>query len=118
MGINNREANIVVAKCGSSKQPFGIRMEKISDVWHCTWAFAINEQAAKREGYDSVMVSGKVETDAEYPGCPYCGNTGWVRCGACGNLTCYNSGRFTCSWCGNSGEVVSADTFDLKGGGY
>ena len=62
-----REANVVVAKCNHSKRPYGIRMEKMSEgAWHCTWAFKINEQSAKNEGYDT-SVSGRVEKDAEYP---------------------------------------------------
>ena len=114
-----REANVVVAKCTHSKQPFGIRMERINDGWSCTWAFKINEKSAKNEGYDTAMVSGRIETDPEYPGCPYCGTMGWFSCGKCGNLTCYSGENIvTCAWCGNKGECQEADTFDLKGGGY
>ena len=120
MKSNEREATVVVAKCTHSKQAFGIRMEKKNEVWHCTWAFKINEKSAKNEGYDTAMVSGRVEMDAEYPGCPYCGTMGWFSCGSCGNLTCYSgeTNVVTCAWCGNQGECQEADTFDLKGGGY
>ena len=77
-----REANVVVAKCTHSSQPFGIRMEKKDGAWHCTWAFKINEKSAKNEGYDTAMVSGRVEMVAVYPGCPYCGTMGWSSCGS------------------------------------
>ena len=65
-------------------------------------------------------ISGRVEIDTEYPGCPYCGSTGWVRCGKCGKLTCYNGegNSFTCAWCKSSGKLQIAETFDLTGGGY
>lgn len=115
-----REANVVVARCMHSKQPFGIRMEKQSDAWHCTWAFKINEKSAKNEGYDTVMVSGRVELDEEYPGCPYCGAMGWFSCGGCGNITCYSgeSDIVTCSWCNQKSKCQATDEFELKGGGF
>lgn len=38
--------------------------------------------------------------------CPHCGNTEYVRCGACGKLTCYSGhGDFVCDHCGNRGSV-------------
>ncbi len=46
--------------------------------------------------------------------CPDCGNTGFVKCGVCSELSCYNDGYFTCAVCGNSGEV-SGTISDLNG---
>ena len=95
-------------------------MEKKRDaVWYCTWAFKLSERAAANEGYGGTLVSGRVDLDAEYPGCPYCGAMGWCSCGSCGKLTC-NSGEthVTCSWCNMSGECSAAESFDLKGDGY
>ena len=114
------QATVVMAKCRRSKQPYGIRMEKKRDgVWYCTWAFKLSERAAANEGYGGTLVSGRVDLDAEYPGCPYCGAMGWFSCGSCGKLTC-NSGEIhvTCSWCNMSGECSAAESFDLKGDGY
>ena len=87
---------------------------------NCNWAFSITEIGASNEGYGSVMISGKVDVDSEYPGCPYCGGFGWVSCGKCGKLTCWTDEEsyFTCTWCGSSGEVTKAENFDLQGGGY
>ena len=116
-----REANVVLAKCRKSHRMYGIRIERRTDnVWYCTWAFPITETGASNEGYSSTMISGRVETDPEYPGCPYCGGRGWVSCGNCGKLTCWGNDEnyFTCTWCGSSGEVTAAETFDLQGGGY
>lgn len=115
------EANVVMAKCRMSHKAYGIRMEKRRDnAWYCTWAFKLSEQAGSNEGYESSMISGRVDMDPEYPGCPYCGGTGWVSCGNCGKLTCYNGegNHFTCTWCGQSGKLETAETFDLTGGGY
>jgi len=121
MKENVREATVVLAKCGKTHRTYGIRIERRTDnVWYCTWAFPITETGASNEGYGSTMISGRVDTDPEYPGCPYCGSMGWVSCGGCKKLTCWGSDDryFTCEWCGNSGEVREADTFDLQGGGY
>ena len=39
--------------------------------------------------------------------CPYCGNKSFVKCGNCGELTCFPEGgtRFKCIPCGNQGEI-------------
>jgi hypothetical protein len=120
MKENVKEASVVMAKCRQSKMPFGIRIEKRTDnVWYCNWAFKLTEKVASNEGYGSVMISGKVDMDSEYPGCPYCETGGWFTCGNCGKMTCYGGEeQVTCAWCGHSGGVRSSDTFDLTGGGY
>ena len=48
--------------------------------------------------------------------CPYCGNGSFVKCGACGELTCFplNGKHFKCIPCGNSGEV-SGTISDMSG---
>lgn len=120
MKRNLREATVIMAKCKQTKQSFGIRTEKMLDnTWHCTWTFRLDDKAAANEGYVSTLVSGKIVFDEGYPGCPYCKSTGWFCCSSCGRLTCFeNETTVTCSWCGNSGNTVHSDTFDLKGGGY
>lgn len=120
MKENIPEATVVMAKCSRSRQSFGIRMErKANRTWYCTWTFRLSDTAASREGYSDTSVSGLVDLDQEYPGCPYCEAMGWFKCGNCGKLTC-NSGEtyVTCAWCGQSGEAQAADHFDLSGGGY
>ena len=115
------EANVVLAKCSRSRKSYGIRIERRRDnIWYCTWAFPLSESGASNEGYGSTMISGRVEIDSEYPGCPYCGTKAWVSCGSCKKLSCWINGEhyFSCMWCGNSGEVTAADSFDLQGGGY
>lgn len=39
--------------------------------------------------------------------CPNCGNTNFIKCNVCGELTCAkpNQSHFTCAVCGNSGQV-------------
>lgn len=116
-----REASVVMAKCNKSHRPYGIRIERRTDnIWYETWAFKLSEKAGSNEGYGNTMISGQIKIDDEYPGCPYCGAIGWVSCSSCGKLTCYSGegNSFTCSWCGNSGKLRTAETFDLSGGGY
>lgn len=116
-----KEATVILAKCKNAHKSFGIRVEKKDkNEWNCTWAFKITEKAAGNEGYSDTMVSGKIDIDKEYPGCPYCGSDCWFQCGKCGKLNCYSGeeSRVTCEWCGSTGDLRAADTFDLKGGGY
>jgi transcription elongation factor Elf1 len=83
-----------------------------------TWAFPINDRKAKHEGFDANTVTGSMDSDDEYPGCPHCGSMGFVQCG-CGKIGCNDgSDYYTCPWCGDSGELESADSFDVSGGGY
>jgi hypothetical protein len=114
------EATVIMAKCQKSKQAFGIRAEKISRDWHFTWAFAIDEKAAKREGYDSTTVKGSIVLDGEYPGCPHCKSTGFCQCAKCQKIGCYGGEKiYTCPFCGNTGDVEYVESFDnIKGGGF
>lgn len=121
MQENVIEASVVLTKCRKAYKTYGIRVEhKTDNIWYCTWAFPISETNASNEGYGSTMISGRVDIDLKYPGCPYCGGRGWVSCKNCGKLTCWSDDEkeFTCKWCGSSGQVTSAETFDLQGGGY
>ncbi|ACV21454.1 hypothetical protein [Slackia heliotrinireducens] len=115
-----KEKTVVLSKCASCGQLFGITMERIGGIWHCVWAFKISESMAHFEGYGDEPVSGNIFVSDEYPGCPYCGNMGWVSCGDCKKLTCYGAeigSDFTCAWCGHSGATEAADSFELRGGG-
>lgn len=115
-----REGAVVMARCSHNHQPFGITMEKKADgAWHCLWAFKLSENAASAEGYSNEMVSGRIVTDSDYPGCPYCEAKRWFSC-ECGKITCLQdaSTSATCAWCETSGELVQVETMNLQGGGY
>ena len=55
----------------------------------------------------SLPVAGRFGISPGYSGCPRCGNNSYVRCGNCGELSCWNSSspRFSCGNCANRGEV-------------
>lgn len=120
MAKNVNEATVVACKCRKSKKTYGIRVEKKENTWCMTWAFPISDKSASNEGYDKVEVKGNIRIEPEYPGCPYCKASGWISCGRCNKLTCWdNSERESvCEWCGNRGIVEAAEHFDLSGSGY
>ena len=113
-----RNVVIVVGRCSHSKERFGIRMERSdSNYWVATWAFAIKEAVAKREGYEATRVEGSFGFDQSYPGCPHCSAPCIFQCG-CGKVACWNgeSSVVTCPSCGSSGELGGHVT-SLQGGG-
>lgn len=54
------------------------------------------------------QIEAEFGTAADYPGCPGCGASGFVRCGQCTKLACWESSWevFHCPRCGNSGRVT------------
>jgi hypothetical protein len=77
-----------------------------------TWAFALSERAAKREGYDRSEISGAIELALAYPGCPHCAKSKVVCCGTCGKVSCWDGEAqvVTCPWCGNRAEIAGTIT--------
>ena len=57
-------------------------------------------------GASSVDISNS-RTGPQYK-CPYCGNTGFVRHGTCGKLSCKKAGakQFKCAYCNEYGEIT------------
>lgn len=112
------DAVIVLCNCGQTHKKYGIRTERLNrDHWRFTWAFPVNTAAAKREGYDRTTIRGNLVIDWDYPGCPYCGERGFVICN-CGHLSCYlhKNGLFTCEWCGNTGVLTDSRNLTIKAG--
>ena len=82
------------------------------------WAFKIDKDKARREGYDDNKVTGSVELAPDYPGCPYCGSKQFYIC-SCGKIVCYHGEKVvTCPACGQRGELTEVCEINLKGGGY
>ena len=47
------KASVILIRCSRNKSVFGARTQQMNnDDWWRTWAFAIDEDRAKREGYD------------------------------------------------------------------
>ena len=114
------EATVVMARCQSSKKPFGITMEKRGGVWKGVWAFATREASAKKEGFDKETIKGgDIEIDKEYPGCPYCGNNDFCTC-LCGKVFCdLSTGSMTeCPHCGMKGVTCVGYSETIKSGAF
>lgn len=104
-----KDARVILARCQQNKKLFGMRIENQGTIrkhWIMDWAFQIDEESARNEGFDSEKVMGNIDITIDYPGCPYCGSTGFVVCGNCGRLCCWNDGSYsTCAWCGDTRRV-------------
>jgi hypothetical protein len=108
-----RNIAVVAARCGQTAAGFGIRFERSGEThWSATWAFALKESAAKREGYDRSEIGGTIQLDPSYPGCPHCAKSALVRCGTCGQVSCWNGETrlVTCPWCRNRARIEGAIT--------
>ncbi len=109
---------IVMARCGRTRQSFGIRLEEYAPrQWGADWAFAVKEDAARREGYDRAVISGSFGFADTYPGCPSCHAKSLFKC-SCGGVACCPGEAQTvhCPWCGEKGEISgSADSLSVGG---
>ena len=116
----SENAFATMAICDKHNKPYGITVDKVrKGQYKFVWAFKISADKAHREGFDAMHVSGAIDLDPEYPGCPYCKSKQFIVCSNCGTVSCYHGARsFTCPGCHASGEVTAAESFDLRGGGY
>lgn len=107
------------AKCIKSGKIFYPRYDLgADDSWVLTYGQKELPKGQKTVGSDrpGFKIS-KRRVGPQYK-CPWCGNTGFVRCGNCGKITCCPGGStsFTCAYCGNSGKITGTITGDdIKG---
>lgn len=113
----SKDAFVMVVNCREGRKIYGATIDKIGrNLYSLIWAFKLNPQQAKNEGFGTSKVNGQLTLDSEYPGCPYCGSKQLVFCG-CGAVMCYNGERVvTCPKCGCTSEVSSASSVDMHGG--
>lgn len=115
----SNKAFAVMAVCPETRKYYGVTVDEIRrGAYKFVWAFKIDKEKAKREGYDSQSVHGSIELDSDFPGCPYCKGKQFLFC-SCGAVMCWHGQRtITCPNCGQTGEVTTASSVDLKGGGF
>lgn len=93
-------------KCSKTKEPFYARFDYAADdMWALTYGLKTlpEGQGVTSEGAQQDI--SVLRVGPQYK-CPYCGSTNFVRCGACGKLTCYDDGgKFSCAHCPNKGTV-------------
>ncbi len=118
--MKERRVVIVMSRCSGTRASFGIRLERQPDgLWLATWAFAIKDDVARREGFDRTKTAGRFGTDPAYPGCPHCGRKGFFKCGRCERVSCWGGDRaiaVVCPWCKYRGKV-EGEIRDLAAGG-
>jgi hypothetical protein len=114
-------AKVVLGRCQKNGKLFGIRIEERKGDWVRTWAFKLDETRAKHEKFDANKVSGSMDEDPGFPGCPYCGNRRFFVC-TCGKLNCHPGERGEdkgdCRWCGQTVDLRTAERFNVSGGNY
>lgn len=115
----SEKAFAVMAVCPEANKYYGISVDPQGrGAYKFVWAFKIDRERAKREGYDSCRVHGSVEIDTEYPGCPYCKTKQFLFC-SCGTVVCWHGEKvMMCPSCGAKGDVSYVSSVDLHGGGY
>ncbi|MDR1149041.1 MAG: hypothetical protein LBK66_10460 [Spirochaetaceae bacterium] len=113
---NRINAKVVLCKCPKNKRVYGMRLEEQGGDWVRTWAFKLDEAAAKREGFDTETTRGTMRPTLDYPGCPYCGGTSLNQC-KCGKIFCGKAGEATCPWCGTTSTYSPVDRLSVQGGG-
>jgi hypothetical protein len=119
-------AKVIMAKCSKTRKAFGIRIEQRGGDWVRTWAFPVDEGKAKREGFDANTLTGSMNPDDQYPGCPHCGSPGFAFDTGCGKASCTGgavdrgngTADMTCPWCGVTNTYSAVDRVNVKGGAY
>lgn len=115
----SNKAFAAMAVCPEAKKYDGITMNYLrKNADKFVWAFKLDKEKARREGYASQWVHGCVALDTEYPSCPYCKSIHFIFC-SCGAVLCWHGQRVvTCPSCSQTSEVSSFSSVDLKGGGF
>ena len=112
-------AQVILIRCKSSKRLYCARIQqKKGNEWEMTWSFPIDDNRAKNEGFDKTKIKADCYATDDYPGCPTCGSTGYVQCGSCGKLTCWNGeNRSKCAWCNEQlNDIAYRGAMDISVG--
>lgn len=109
MSTDYTKAVFVPAKCSITNRDYYVRYDYGADGrWVLTYGVVptdINPAERNNSPITSIDLSNS-RTGPQFK-CPHCGNRDFVKCGRCGELTCYDgSGSFTCKHCGNQGKVT------------
>lgn len=91
-------------------------IEDTPDNWRLQRSFEVDDCVANCIGPQE-EIYGNFDFDQRYRGCPYCHSQGFVRCGVCGKLSCWDGGDYHCPWCGSHGEVQTTNSMNLHAGG-
>lgn len=100
------EAVFMDITCSAYRQKFYLRYDYAADdMWVLTYGVKEKERSTQMTGSSQSIDMSQTRTGPQYR-CPYCGNVGIVKCGACGQLVCHDeSDRFQCI-CGHRGVIT------------
>lgn len=113
----SKAAFVIIATCSRRNRKYGITIDKTSKGYSLIWAFPLTKKQASNEGFESNSVSGNIETDKNYPGCPHCGSKQFYVCNNCKSVVCYHGEEHVvCPSCGAHGDIIRVDNIDLKTG--
>jgi len=96
----------VVMQCAQTRRSMTARFIEQGDWWNLAELHTRESQDTTEASEDSERLTGNFGVAGEFSGCPECGNKAYVRCGTCGELSCWpGSGSFVCPGCGVKSEV-------------
>lgn len=99
------DARYMLARCGSSRGDFVVRLKFIESAWFAIGGFKVRPNPSPPKGSEAHALDSGFEIGPEYA-CPYCEATGFVQCGSCGRLNCWAEQPVTtCTYCGDQGAV-------------
>jgi len=102
-------------RCEKSREGLIGRFVRRSDAWWLD-ALARTTTAPEQANTGAIPVSGILQTAPLFPGCAACQAPSFAQCSTCSGFGC-SSGPgswWTCPWCGNAGEIVLKEHFDLN----
>lgn len=113
----SKQAFVITAICSRNKEMYGITVDKVASGFSLIWAFPLTKKQATNEGFEATTLSGNIEVDVNYPGCPHCKSKQFYVCGHCKSVVCYHGEEYVvCPSCGMRGNVVKVDEVSLKTG--
>ncbi len=114
----SKDAFVMAAYCPKNEgAPYGITVDKLKPrSYSMIWAFKLNKQRLKHEGFGATKVNGTLYPDSEYPGCPYCGSQTIAICN-CGAAMWWQGEKVTkCPGCGQMCEWQMVESITMTGG--
>lgn len=116
-------SKLLKCRCSVENKDFVIRLDRKTEeeIWHIAYSFpmkpGMEHESFTGAGREKLII----ETDSDYKGCPFCGNTVNDFC-SCGGIFCADgdgTGMRTCPVCGQTNEFAyNGNSFDVKSSSY
>jgi hypothetical protein len=92
----------VIVNCADTRRTMTGRFIEQGNYWNLAELHLRESQGMAQTDEAPERLAGTFGLADEFSGCPECGNRSYVRCGACGELSCWpGTGYFACVACGN-----------------